>query len=53
MFMLGSDSFYVTAENHEDAVAKAKARIKREDWYSQNGWNVFQELAPFEDENNG
>lgn len=50
-YVLGSDSFYVQAANHDEAVAKAKERIKREDWHSPNGWDVLEDVGSFEDDN--
>lgn len=49
-FMLGADSFWVQAEDQAGAIEKAKARIKKEEWYSPHGWDVLQELADFADE---
>lgn len=46
-YVLGSDSFYVTAESHVKAIELAKARIKRENWYSPHGWEILLEVADF------
>lgn len=47
-YVLGSDSFYVTASSLAIAIAEAKARIRDEDWHSPNGWDVLEEVATFE-----
>lgn len=44
-WVLGSDSFYVQANNDLDAIIAAKARITREGWECCNGWEILKEVA--------
>jgi hypothetical protein len=51
-FVLGSDSFYVKAASHAEAIEIAKNTIAKEDWHSPHGWDVLIEVTSFEDGGN-
>lgn len=49
-YVLGSDSFRVSAQSHAEAIEMAKFIIKREDYHSTNGWDILLEVTTFEEE---